>query len=301
MRARVLGSRGTPRPAATPDPLARREIGGRAGAGTAYSLFWIVAAITFLVPALAVFHTALRTDTDIARNGVWSVSALLTLDNYTQAFATPTMGTFLRNSLIVAVLATLISVAMGTLTGFVLGKLRPRGGGLILLYFVAALFVPPQILLIPLFQLFNTLGLYDTVWPMVIVHAAYGVSLCTLVMRNFFSHVPDELLEAAVIDGASVPRTLASVVLPLSRPALGALATLQFTFIWNDFLYPLIFTRSADAQTIMVGIINLQGQYGTAYGAQAAVSVIASVPTVLVFLVFQKQFIAGLTAGSVKG
>jgi ABC-type glycerol-3-phosphate transport system permease component len=89
--------------------------------------------------------------------------------------------------------------------------------------------------------------------------------------------------------------------LPLSRPALGALATLQFTFIWNDFLYPLILARSESAQTVMVGILNMAGQYSTAYGAQAALSIFASLPTIFVFLVFQKQFIAGLTTGAVKG
>jgi ABC-type glycerol-3-phosphate transport system permease component len=145
------------------------------------------------------------------------------------------------------------------------------------------------------------MGLYDTLWPMIIVHSAYGLSLCTLVMRNFFDKVPDELLEAALVDGASHPRILWSIALPLSRPALGALATLQFTFIWNDFLYPLIFTRSEAAQTIMVGILSLGGQYSTAFGAQAALSIIASLPTLLVFFVFQKQFIKGLTAGAVKG
>ena len=190
---------------------------------------------------------------------------------------------------------------LGTLTGYVLAKLKPRGTNILTLFFVSGLFIPPQILLIPLFQLFNKVHLYDTLWPMIIVHSSYGISLCTLVMKNFFKNVPDELIEAALVDGASEPGILAKIVIPLSRPALGALATLQFTFIWNDFLYPLILARSENAQTVMVGILNMAGQYSTAYGAQAALSIVASLPTIVVFFLFQKQFIAGLTTGAVKG
>jgi multiple sugar transport system permease protein len=269
--------------------------------GLAYSLFFLVAAVAFLIPALGVVYTSLRTDADIAASGVWTFSANLTFENFVNAFSSESLLLYLRNSFLVTIPATLGSVALGTMSGYVLAKLKPRGSNFLLVFFVAALFVPPQILLIPLFQLFNLIGLYNTIWPMIIVHTAFGISLCTLVMRNFFLNVPNEIIEAASIDGASIGRTLTSVVLPLSRPALAALATLQFTFIWNDFLYPLIFTRTDQAQTIMVGLLNLQGQYSTAYGAQAALSVIASVPTVLVFLFFQKQFIAGLTTGAVKG
>lgn len=266
-----------------------------------FTLAMLLLAGVFLIPAWGVLLTSFKTDADIAFNGVWAPSGDLTVDNYLALIFDVRVHSYMRNSFLVTIPATAISVAMGTLAGYVLAKLRVRFGNLILLFIVSGLFIPPQILLIPLFQLFNGMGLYDTLWPMIIVHSAYGLSLCTLVMRNFFDKVPDELLEAALVDGASHPRILWSIALPLSRPALGALATLQFTFIWNDFLYPLIFTRSEAAQTIMVGILSLGGQYSTAFGAQAALSIIASLPTLLVFFVFQKQFIKGLTAGAVKG
>jgi len=266
-----------------------------------FTLAMLALAVAFLIPAWGVLLTSFKTDADIAFNGVWAPSGNPTVDNYLSLVFDVRVHSYLRNSFLVTIPATIISVAMGTLAGYVIAKLRVRGGNAILLVIVSGLFIPPQILLIPLFQLFNFMGLYDTLWPMIIVHSAYGLSLCTLVMRNFFDKVPDELLEAALMDGASHARILWSVALPLSRPALGALATLQFTFIWNDFLYPLIFTRSEAAQTIMVGILSLGGQYSTAFGAQAALSIIASLPTLLVFFIFQKQFIRGLTAGAVKG
>ena len=266
-----------------------------------FTVAMLALAVAFLIPAWGVLLTSVKTDADIAFNGVWAPSGNVTVDNYLSLVFDVRVHSYLRNSFLVTIPATIISVAMGTLAGYVIAKLRVRGANAILLVIVSGLFIPPQILLIPLFQLFNFMGLYDTLWPMIIVHSAYGLSLCTLVMRNFFDKVPDELLEAALMDGASHARILWSVALPLSRPALGALATLQFTFIWNDFLYPLIFTRSEAAQTIMVGILSLGGQYSTAFGAQAALSIIASLPTLLVFFIFQKQFIRGLTAGAVKG
>ncbi|MEV4395473.1 carbohydrate ABC transporter permease [Nonomuraea sp. NPDC049607] len=258
-------------------------------------------AVVFLVPCLGVLYTSLKSDADIAANGLWAPSGSLSLDNYLQAFSVGGTGRYLLNSVLVTVPATAVSVALGTLAGYAIAALRPRFGELIGFFLLAGLFVPPQILLIPLFQGFNATGLYDTLWPMIVVHSGYGISLCTLVMRNFFRSLPMELRAAGLVDGASEPRILASIVLPMTRPALAALATLQFTFIWNDFLYPLVFTRSDTLRTVMVGILQQQGQFSIAYGVQAAMAVLASLPTVAIFIAFQKHFIAGLTAGAVKG
>jgi len=155
--------------------------------------------------------------------------------------------------------------------------------------------------LIPLFRLFNALNLYDTLWPMIIVHTAFGIPICTLVLRNFFAAVPHALREAAILDGANEGQVLTRVMLPVSLPALAVLATLQFTWIWNDFLWPIIFTQSDSMRTIMVGLASLKGQYSVAYGVQGAMSILASLPTLLVFIFFQRYFIRGLTFGSVKG
>jgi multiple sugar transport system permease protein len=122
-----------------------------------------------------------------------------------------------------------------------------------------------------------------------------------LITRNFFATVPSALREAAIIDGANEGQILVQVMLPISLPALAVLATLQFTWIWNDFLWPLIFTQSDSSRTIMVGLITLKGQYSVAWGVQGAMSVIASLPTLFIFIFFQRYFISGLTLGAVKG
>lgn len=267
----------------------------------ATTVLLLVFGVVCLAPCVGVLLTSFKSDAQIAAHGIWAPSGDLTTDNYMRAWSAGNAHTYLLNSLLVTVPATVISVALGTLVGYTVAKLRPRGSGVITLVFVAGLFVPPQILLIPLFKAFSSTGLYDTLWPMFIVHSGYGISLCTLVMRNFFRRVPDELREAGLVDGSSEPRILWSIVLPMARPALAAVATLQFTFIWNDFLYPLVFTRSDSMHTVMVGILALQGPFSVAYGVQASMAVMASLPTVAVFIAFQKHFIAGLTAGAVKG
>jgi ABC-type glycerol-3-phosphate transport system permease component len=208
---------------------------------------------------------------------------------------------YFLNTLLVTVPGTMASTALGVLAGYVFAKLPFRGSNMLFLVLVAGMFFPPQVILVPLFRLFNGLGLIDTLWPVFIVHTALGIPICTLLMRNFFATVPTALREAAILEGASEWQVLTRIVLPLSLPALAVLATLQFTWIWNDFLWPLIFTQSDEKRTIMIGIVNLKGQYSVAWGVQGALSLVASLPTLLVFLFFQRYFIKGMTMGAVKG
>ena len=255
----------------------------------------------YLVPVFGVVSTSLKTNAEIARRGIWALSGELTFANYIDVWQTANTVRYLINSFHVAIPAVFVSIAGGTLIGYALAKFRPRGGILIQLIIVSGLFVPPQVLLVPLFTLFRDLDLLNTLWPMILIHSAVGFSICTLVMRNFFDQIPDSLRYAALIDGANEGQVFWRVMLPLARPPLAALATLQFTFIWNDFLYPLVFTSARDdVATIMLGLLNVKGQFTVAYGNQASLAVIASVPTVVVFFVFQKHFVRGLLSGALK-
>lgn len=257
--------------------------------------------LVYLVPAFGVVLTSLKTNAEISRQGIWAPTGEVTFDNYQQIWTEANTARYLLNSVLVTVPAVVVSILGGTMIGYTLSKLKPKGSSLIQLMFVSGLFVPPQVLLVPLFKIFGETGLLDTLWPMILVHSAVGLSICSLVMRNFFEQVPGSLRDAALIDGAGEAGVLVRVMMPLSRPALAALATLQFTFIWNDFLYPLVFTTSDDARTIMLGLLAVRGQFTVAYGNQAALSVLASIPTVLIFLVFQRHFVRGLLAGAIKG
>jgi ABC-type glycerol-3-phosphate transport system permease component len=261
----------------------------------------LVLAVLFLLPTIGVLISSVKAQRDIASGNLWSVPTGLYPGNFAAVLSNPAVHQYFVNTLIVTVPATIVSIVMGTLAGYVFAKMPFRGSNALFLALVSGMFFPPQVVLIPLFRLFNFFGLIDTLWPIFLVHSALGIPICTLLMRNFFATVPTTLREAAIMEGASEWRVLLWVVLPLSLPALAVLATLQFTWIWNDFLWPLVFTQSDDKRTIMIGIVNLKGEYSVAWGVQGALSIVASLPTLLVFLFFQRYFIKGMTMGAVKG
>ena len=258
-------------------------------------------ALLFLAPTAGVLLSSIKTTREIALGALWSIPADLYLGNYAEVLANPAVHRYLVNTVLVSAPATVASIALGALAGYVFAKLPFRGSNLLFLVIVSGMFFPPQVILIPLFRLFNAMNLIDTLWPLIVIHTAMGIPICTLLMRNFFATVPNALREAAILEGANEWQVLTAVALPLSLPALAVLATLQFTWIWNDFLWPLIFTQSDEKRTIMLGIVNLRGQYSVAWGVQGALSLIASLPTLIVFLFFQRYFIKGMTMGAVKG
>ena len=261
----------------------------------------VVLAGLFLAPTVGVIFSAFKTTRDISLGELWSIPSRLFLGNFSVVLAKPEIYVYLRNTFIVAISASLLSITLGSLAGYVFAKLPFFGSEPLFLLFVSGLFFPPQIVLIPLFKMFNAMGLIDTLWSLIIVHTAMGIPICTLLMRNFLMSVPDALRESALVEGVSEWRILLFVVLPISLPALAVLATLQFTWIWNDFLWPLIMVQSDEKRTIMLGLVFLRGQYSVAWGIQGALALLASLPTLLVFLFFQRYFISGMTMGAVKG
>jgi ABC-type glycerol-3-phosphate transport system permease component len=272
--------------------------------------FILIILIIFAAPLIGVVLTSLQSNAEIAARGVWHLPENASLDNFVDVWNNTATPRYLLNSFLVTIPATFLSVLGGVLLGYVFSQFRFPFAELLFLVVIAGMFFPPQAMLIPLFKMFNApieiLGfqvlpvLYDTIYPMIIIHMSLGLAITTLLMRNFMSALPSGIREAAIVDGAGEWSVLFRVVLPLTLPALAVLATLQFTWIWNDFLWPLVLTRSEEAKTIMAGIAALKGQYNVAWASQAAMAVIASIPTVVIFVAFQRYFIAGLTMGSVK-
>ena len=261
----------------------------------------LILAVLFLLPTVGVLLSSVKTTREISMGDLWSLPTSLYLGNFVEVLSNPSVHTYFLNTVLVTLPATAVSITLGALAGYVFAKLPFPGSNALFLIIVAGMFFPPQVILVPLFRMFNGMGLIDTLWPVIIVHSALGIPISALMMRNFFATVPNALREAAIMEGANEWQVLTKVVLPLSLPALAVLATLQFTWIWNDFLWPLIFTQSDDKRTIMIGIVNLKGQYSVAWGVQGALSLVASLPTLLVFLFFQRFFIKGMTMGAVKG
>ena len=272
--------------------------------GTALLYFILtIMLILFMAPVYGAIVTAFKSQAEVSAGGYWTIPTTFASDNFERVMDPEdgNLGLYLQNSLLLTIPASLFSIALGTLAGYGLGKYNFKGDGLLFILIVAGMFLPPQIALIPVFRLMNDIGLYDTLWAVIIIHTAFGIPICTLVMRNFFQVVPNALREAALIDGANEYSIFFRIMLPLTLPALAVLATLQFTWIWNDFLWPFILTQRAESRTVMVGILNLTGQYTVDWGGQAAASLIGSLPTLFIFVFFQRYFIRGLTLGAVKG
>jgi len=261
----------------------------------------LVLTLLFITPIVGVVLSAFKTSRDISLGNFWSVPWDLYMGNFAEIFGKTAVQGYMVNTLIIAVSATAGSIALSIPAGWVFAKIPFRSSEYLFLIIVSGLFFPPQIVLIPLFKLFKELHLIDTLWALIIAHTAHGIPICVLLMRNFFANVPRVLHEAALAEGVNEWQILTRIALPMSLPAVAVLTTLQFTWIWNDFLWALIFTNSDDMRTIMVGLVFLNGKYLVAFGVQGAMALLATLPTLIVFLFFQRYFIAGLTAGGVKG
>ncbi|KUY86885.1 sugar ABC transporter permease [Burkholderia territorii] len=267
-----------------------------------YRLSLPCALALWLVPLLAVLVTSIRSTDEIMAGHYWDwPNQFALLDNYGAALAQTPMLHYFANSVLITVPSVAASILLASLAGHALANYRFRGNLVLLGLFVAGNFVPIQILMIPVRQIMLGVGLYNTVWALVLFHTAFQTGFCTLFLRNFIRELPFELIEAARVEGASEWAIYWRVVLPLVRPALAALAILVFTFVWNDYFWALCLTQGDDAAPITVGVAALKGQWTTAWNIVSAGSVLAALPSVLMFFAMQKHFVAGLTFGATKG
>ena len=269
-------------------------------------------ALTWLFPLLWAAYTALRPYSDTLANGYISVAQTLTLDNFFDAFEEGQFTRFYLNSLIIAVPSVIVTLLVASMVAFAVSRFRWRFNLFFLMLFTAGNLLPPQVIIVPLYQLYlflplpeplssNGKLLYDQFQGVILINIVFQLGFCIFVLSNYMKTLSHELTEAALADGASVWRIYWSVILPLCRPALAALATLEFTFIYNDFFWPLLLMVTGDKRPITSALNNLQGQFFTDTNLLAAGALLAAIPTILVYLVLQRHFISGLTLGSSKG
>jgi multiple sugar transport system permease protein len=264
-----------------------------------YFLVYLLTAL-WLVPIITALITSLRTNDDILMRGFWAVPNALTLQNFSEAWNRGGLERYLPNSFIITLPALAATLFFSSLAGYALSRFRFRGDRLLLYVFVAGMMLPFQILLLPVFRLTDILHIYNTYWALIVFHTAFQLGFCTFVLRNYMRTIPGEILEAARIDGCGEFRIYGQIMLPLTVPALAALATLEFTWIFNDFLWALILIQNDKLKPVTTGLASLQGQYIMDWAVIIAGSLIATAPTVLIFLVLQRYFIQGLTLGSGK-
>jgi len=221
--------------------------------------------------------------------------------NYREAWRNASISTTIRNSIIVTGSAVAISTAVSCLAAYAIARLPFRGALFWQLLFVGGLIVPIQLIMIPIFILMRWLHLLGTLFSLILVYSTFGIPLGVLVLVGFFRALPKELSEAAVIDGAYHWNTFRLIVLPLARPAIFTVMILNGVWMWNDFFIALVLSTKQSLATLPLGILNFFGVYSTDWGLIFASVVIAALPVVCLYLMMTRRFIAGMTAGSVKG
>ncbi|GHJ42421.1 carbohydrate ABC transporter permease [Streptomyces sp. TS71-3] len=262
------------------------------GAG-GLSLLW-------LLPILLVLVTSVRSFDDIAANGLGGLPHSFTLSGFGQAWSDGGQQRALINSLLVTVPCVLVTLALASMAAFALSRYAMPLRRTLLLVMLGGNLLPPQILLIPVNKLTELTGLFDSLTALVLVQIGFGLGFYVFVLHGFMRAIPAEIQQAAVIDGASPVQVFWRIILPLTRPALAALCALSFTWVFNDLLWAITVLRSDAKMPITAALIGLQGQYVSMWNVIAAGSVIAAAPTVIVFLRFQRHFVAGLNLGAVK-
>jgi alpha-glucoside transport system permease protein len=264
-------------------------------------LLLIVFGLLWLMPTLGLFITSLMPATEFQQQGWWHFLAHpggLTLDNYRAVFDNQTIVDSLWTTVLVAVGGTALPVIVGALAGYAFAWLEFPGRDWIFIVVVALLVVPLQMALIPMFQLYNDLNLFDTVLGLVLFHTAFGLPFAIFLLRNFFIGIPRDLMEAARIDGASEFKIFWRLILPLGMPAIASLAIFQFLWTWNDLLVALTFGRST--VPITVAIFSQMRQFSGNIELIAPATFISLIVPLAVFFAFQRAFVQGLLAGSVK-
>ncbi|WP_432721477.1 carbohydrate ABC transporter permease [Jeongeupia wiesaeckerbachi] len=276
--------------------------------GVLYAVL-LLAAVYYLLPLYVMLSTSLKTMDEIRAGNLLSLPGAVSLDAWRKAWGTACTGIecsglsgYFWNSVRMVIPAVLISTALGALNGYVLSKWRFRGSEWVFAMLLFGLYIPFQVLLLPMAQTLGWFGLARSMFGLVFVHVVCGIAGTTLFFRNFYVGIPDELIKAARLDGAGFWRIFIRIVLPMSLPILMVTLIWQFTQIWNDFLFGLVFS-SGESQPITVGLNNLANTSTSVkeYNVNMAAALIAALPTIAVYVLAGKYFVRGLAAGAVKG
>jgi glucose/mannose transport system permease protein len=291
------------------DPSGVRQGGKGLGGRVLIYLLLGLAALWFLAPLYVMLVTSLKTLDEIRAGNLLSPPGGLNLDAWEAAWSSACTGVsceglkgYFWNSVRMVVPAVAISTLIGALNGYVLTQWRFRGSELFFALLLIGCFIPFQVILLPMARTLGALGLAGTVSGLVFVHTVYGIAFTTLFFRNFFVSLPQELVKAAKVDGAGFFTIFRRIILPLSLPIVVVSVIWQFTQIWNDFLFGVVYS-AGDQQPITVALNNLVNTTTGVkqYNVDMAAAIIAALPTLLVYVLAGKYFVRGLTAGAVKG
>ncbi len=267
-------------------------------------LRWILIiffAVYTLFPLIWLILSSLKTNFEFQAMSPFSLPKVPQWKNYTNALSVAGLGRMLLNSVIVGLAATAVNVIIASMGAYCISRFRFKGREKIFTLFTAGILVPLNALMVPYFVIINKLGLYNTYGGMILLYCAIGIPMSTFLIRGLMDSVPMELEEAAYIDGCGFFGRFFYLILPLSRTGIVTAATFEFLTCWNEFVFANLIVSSEKLRTIQVGIRYFTNQFSTDYVSMYAAIVISIIPSILGYIVFQEQIIAGMTSGAVKG
>jgi raffinose/stachyose/melibiose transport system permease protein len=283
--------------------IARRKktlSGGSVAGQVGLYVFLLVCLFIFAFPLVWLFYSSLKPQKEIFESA-FALPKQVNISNLVHIWSSSSFPRYYLNSLFVSSVSVMGILAFSTMAGYVFARIRFRGREFLYLALMAGMMIPIQVTLIPNFVFLRNLGLLDTYAAMILPYIAFQIPISIFIMRGFFAELPVEMEDAAVVDGCGRKRIFFSIMLPLSRPAIGTLTIYNFFAVWNELIFALTFTNSQKYRTIPVGLMDFVGQYETDYGYIFAALASASIPLLVVYFFAQKQIIKGLTAGAVKG
>jgi glucose/mannose transport system permease protein len=268
----------------------------------------VLFALIFLIPVYVLLSSSFKTFAEVQNlSRMWSLPEGLNLESFKAAWSgIPNEGLRglapnLANSFKLTIPATILSAMLGSMNGYVLSKWKFPGSNIIFPLMLFGMFIPYQSVLVPLTITLSRIGLGGTLWGLILVHVVYGIPITTLIFRNYYAEVPNEMIEASRIDGAGFFGIYRHILFPLSLPGFVVVIIWQFTNIWNEFLFAVTTLQKPELQPITVALRNLSGSQIKEWNVVMAGAIIAAIPTLIVYIIMGRYFIRGLLAGSVKG
>jgi raffinose/stachyose/melibiose transport system permease protein len=263
-------------------------------------LFFVLMTALYLVPLLWVFSVSFKTNAEIF-SSPFSLPKGLFVDNYVVAWTAGKLGIATWNSFLVCVITLLLSMLVGSMIAFAIARMQWKLSKLVLTYFMLGMMIPVHCVLIPLFTRFAKIGLSNNLWGLVLPYLTFSLPVTIYIMTGFFRSIPNELLEAACIDGCSIYKIFFRVCLPLAKTGLFVTGLMTFVANWNELLLAMVFISDDNIKTLPVSLSKFVGPYNTNYSQMFAAIIIAIIPTIAVYCAFSNQIVDGLTAGAVKG
>jgi raffinose/stachyose/melibiose transport system permease protein len=254
----------------------------------------------FLYPILWLLINSFKNIQELFQSP-WSFPKNFTLDNYVRAIVEGNIGRYFVNSTIIAGAVVIMTSLLSAMAAYGITRLRWKLSGFVLSVFMLGIMIPTHATIVPLFSIFNQLKINNTYLAVIIPHIVFALSIAILILTGFFTSIPREMEEAALIDGCSIPRTFLKIICPMATPSLMTVAVITFITAWNDLLFPQIFLSDRNMMTLPVGLTTFQGRYSTDYVGMIAAVVITIIPSITVYIALHDKIIQGMTAGAVKG